>query len=367
MSLKYKCLECGTPLGFEGLCWKCRAKKHREEVDNWTDKEIEEKINQVMEKLKTSTEDNFYKTDEYDIFQDLMTKGIYVKEFSQIACEREIFYPSELYYKASDEVRDKLIEKILTTKSSEEGSCLLRCLAMVGDKKSQDALYELKVNPRPWRKKLYVDSDIYAEEGGWTFDSNNDRIKLNYDKCFAFVEGNKKDKNGTFIARKRGEKCPHCGCELMDILVIDGRDERFSFLGLDGIITASCCPNCVSMTDEISNKFTLDGKSEILDFDGTDENYCRAEDIELMVENKLVVSADAKPVFYGGFNSDVNTIGGFASWVQDWEYRECPECGKKMKYLAQIHWDTIMDCAEGTLYVEICPECRIITMFHQQT
>ena len=51
------------------------------------------------------------------------------------------------------------------------------------------------------------------------------------------------------------------------------------------------------MTDEISNKFTLDGKSEILDFDGTDENYCRAEDIELMVENKLVVSADAKPVF----------------------------------------------------------------------
>ena len=21
MSLKYKCSECGTPLGFEGLCW----------------------------------------------------------------------------------------------------------------------------------------------------------------------------------------------------------------------------------------------------------------------------------------------------------------------------------------------------------
>lgn len=24
-------------------------------------------------------------------------------------------------------------------------------------------------------------------------------------------------------------------------------------------------------------------------------------------------------------------------------------------------------CAEETLYIEICPECRIITMFHQQT
>ena len=161
MNLKYRCPECGTPLGFEGLCWRCRAKKHREEVDNWTDKEIEEKINQVIEKLKVSTEDNFYETDEYEIFQDLMTKGIYVEEFSKTACEREIFYPSELYYKASDEVRDRLIEKILNTKSSDEGGLLLQCLAMIGDKKSQDTLYELKINPRPWRKKLYVDSDIY--------------------------------------------------------------------------------------------------------------------------------------------------------------------------------------------------------------
>ena len=38
-----------------------------------------------------------------------------------------------------------------------------------------------------------------------------------------------------------------------------------------------------------------------------------------------------------------------------------------MKYLAQIHWDTIEDCAEGTLFIEICPDCKIITMFHQQT
>ncbi len=22
--LQYKCKECGTPLGFDGLCWKCR-------------------------------------------------------------------------------------------------------------------------------------------------------------------------------------------------------------------------------------------------------------------------------------------------------------------------------------------------------
>ena len=367
MSLKYKCPECGTPLGFEGLCWRCRAKKHRDEVDSWSDKEIEEKINQVIEKLKTSTEDNFYKTDERDIFQDLMTKGVYVEEFSKTACEREIFYPSELYYKASSEVRDRLIEKIMSTKSPNEGGLLLQCLAMIGEKKSQDTLYELKTNPKPWRKKLYVDSDIYAEEGGWTFDSDNNYIKLNYDKCFSFEKGEKKDESGTFIARKRGEKCPHCGGEIIDILVIDGRDERFSFLGLDGIITASCCPNCVTLSEGISNRFNLDGTNEILEYDGEEENYFREDIIDEMVNNRFVVSTKEKPLFYGAFTDDVNTIGGFGNWIQDWEYRECPECGKKMKYLAQIHWNTIMDSAEGTLYIEICPDCKIITMFHQQT
>jgi len=40
MGLNYKCPECGTALGFEGLCWSCRAKHHREEVNNWSLQEI---------------------------------------------------------------------------------------------------------------------------------------------------------------------------------------------------------------------------------------------------------------------------------------------------------------------------------------
>ena len=47
--------------------------------------------------------------------------------------------------------------------------------------------------------------------------------------------------------------------------------------------------------------------------------------------------------FYGAACQDVNTIGGFANWVQDAEYTTCPHCGKPMKYLAQIQWDTVFD------------------------
>lgn len=177
--LKHACKECGTPLGFEGLCWKCRARHHREEINGWSEQEIERKKEEVIEKLKGSEEDEFYKTDECDIFRDLMTRGVDCNEISRAACEKEIYYPSALYYKADEEVRDKLIEKLMATKSADTGSRLLGCLAMIGDKKSQDILYELKQHPKPWRKDLYVDSDSYAEEAGWTFDCKNEHIILN--------------------------------------------------------------------------------------------------------------------------------------------------------------------------------------------
>lgn len=40
MSLKYKCPVCGTSLGYEGLCWKCKAEKERSEALAWTAEEI---------------------------------------------------------------------------------------------------------------------------------------------------------------------------------------------------------------------------------------------------------------------------------------------------------------------------------------
>ena len=86
-----------------------------------------------------------------------------------------------------------------------------------------------------------------------------------------------------------------------------------------------------------------------------------------LTENPFVLGEAPVPLFYGAACQDVNTVGGFANWVQDAEYTTCPHCGKPMKYLAQIQWDTVFDCAEGTLYVEFCPDCHIVSMQHQQT
>lgn len=367
--LKYKCPECGTPLGYDGLCWQCKARHHRQEVENWTADDVLEKIKIVINKLNSYKEDddkNFYSSDECIIFYDLLSKGVDISSITKAAVENSIYWPSSLYYKADDKVTDVLIKKIMETSSSREGADLLSCLAMSDNQKAQQALVQLKNEPKHWQKFLYVGPDVYAECGGWTFNEKNEYIRLIYDKCYAFEKSDKKEESGAYIGRKKGEKCKQCGCDLIDMLVIDGRDERFAFLGIDGIITASCCPNCVGMSEDISCKFSLDGKSEILEYEGIDENYIPEENINKIINNNLSLTKTDKPLFYGTFSEDAHTIGGFGNWVQDWEYRECPECGKKMKYLAQIHWDAL-EIFEGTLYFEICPDCKIITMLHQQT
>lgn len=120
------------------------------------------------------------------------------------------------------------------------------------------------------------------------------------------------------------------------------------------------------------NRFSLDGGVEIFPselFDGSEKMDCYVwpEDYKALTENPFVLGRAPVPLFYGCASEDVNTVGGFANWVQDAEYTACPHCGKPMKYLAQIQWDTVFDCAEGTLYIEFCPDCQIVSMQHQQT
>ena len=287
--------------------------------------------------------------------------------------EANVFYPCEIYYHAPEDVRDGLRTALLETKDANKASNLMSCLAMQGDDQAMETLFELERNPRPWRKRLYVDPSIYAQCGGWTFDQEGHRIQLNFETCYPMVKGTAGEETPVKIGRIREDSCPHCGGKMVDIFVLDGRDERLKFLGIDGILTATCCPNCVGFLDGPAyNRFTLDGGTEVFPsklYDDEEEMECymRPEDYKSMAENPFVLAKNSVPLFYGAFCEDVNTVGGFANWVQDWEYTTCPVCGKPMKYLAQIQWDTIMEGTEGTLYIEVCSDCKVVSMQHQQT
>ena len=371
MSLKYTCPGCGTPLGYDGLCWKCKCEQERKTALAWTPEQIAAKQKNLIQNIHRLAD--MEDPECTDFWQLLGYRDAITPEIQRAALAAGVFWPCEIYDRAPADVGERLIRALLSTEDSSEASNLMCCLAFQGDGRALETLLELENHPRSWRKKLYVDPSIYAQCGGWTFNKKGQRTQLNFDTCFSFVKGAPGEVSPVRIGRAREDTCPHCGGRMADMLVLDGRDERLKFLGLDGILTATCCPNCVGfLKGPAFNRFTLDGgvevfPSELFDGAGKMDCYVRPEDYRSLTENPFVLGGAPMPLFYGAACDDVNTVGGFANWVQDWEYTACPHCGKPMKYLAQIQWDTLMDGTEGTLYIEFCPDCQIVSMQHQQT
>ena len=52
MSLKYTCPGCGTPLGYEGLCWKCKCERERNAALAWTPEQIAEKQKNLIQNIQ---------------------------------------------------------------------------------------------------------------------------------------------------------------------------------------------------------------------------------------------------------------------------------------------------------------------------
>ena len=363
INFPYSCPECGKELRYQGLCWHCKAEQARREVMAWTPEQIQEKLDVLVQNVERLEEDAWDKE-----FQNLLhCHGICSPELARAALEKKIYYPAELYYRAPEEVRDGLIQALLGAESAMEASRLMSCLAMQGDDRSLEILQELEKHPRPWREKLYADPSIYAQTGGWTFDQRGMRRQLNFDTCYPLIKGDRKRDTAAQVFRLREDHCPTCGVRLVDILSLDGRDERLKFLGLDGVVTATCCPSCVPWEEPAYSRFTLDGGSEAVlpyrygsEYDPDDGGY------EEHAANCFVLGEESVPVFYGAEFDDTCTVGGFPFWIQDAQYYPCPDCGKTMKYLAQIKWEAL-DFMEGILYIEICPDCQVISMHHQQT
>lgn len=261
MDLKYHCPNCGTSLGYEGLCWKCKSEKERSEVLSWTQEQIAEKQEYLIQNI-AGLED-FHDPEFTDFWNLLSYRDAITPQIQRAALAAKVYYPCEIYYHAPEDVRDSLIAALLDANNANDAANLMSCLAMQGDDKALETLLELEQNPRPWRKRLYVDPSVYAECGGWTFDKAGKRIQLNYDICYPLVKGKANEETPVKIGRLREDHCPHCGGNMADILVLDGRDDRLKFLGIDGILTATCCPNCVGfLEDGALNRFTLDGGSQ---------------------------------------------------------------------------------------------------------
>ena len=136
MSLKYACPGCGTSLGYEGLCWKCKCEQDRQAALAWTPEQIGEKQKNLIQNIQRLAE---MEDPEFtDFWQLLGDRDALAPEIQRAALAAEVFWPCEIYYHAPADVRDGLIHALLSAEYSSEASNLMSCLAMQGDDKAME-------------------------------------------------------------------------------------------------------------------------------------------------------------------------------------------------------------------------------------
>ena len=52
MALDYNCPICNREIGYEGICWKCRAEKERKEALGLTHEQIKERQEYIVEHIQ---------------------------------------------------------------------------------------------------------------------------------------------------------------------------------------------------------------------------------------------------------------------------------------------------------------------------
>lgn len=363
-----KCKQCGTEIYFDGICFQCRADNERNEILSLSQSEIAAMIEQICAEIKETS-----KLDEKrELFTKLVNyRDIDTTQIAEAAFQNGVFEPCEIYKNAPNSVIKQMLNLLLKDDTeSNIAAALLLCLAAYGGEDVFHAFLELEKNPRPWRKKLYVNPSFYATYGGWSYDKSGIYRETNFKKCYPMIKGTAKEKelSPVKIGTKTNERCPNCGCQMINLMEIDGRDSRLDFLGIHGVIKAKCCPSCLGYFDDVFCRYTLDGESElILEKSESTENYFTDSEVNELAANTYVLGDAPVPLRYAADWEGGSSIGGFAFWIQDCEIKLCPDCGKPMQYLAQIQWDTVIDNMEGNTYIEICKDCKVISILHQQT
>lgn len=364
-----KCKQCGREIYFDGICISCRAENERNRILALTPEELDAAVRQICAEIEQKG-----KLEEHrELFTKLINyRDIDTSELARAAFQKGVFYPGELYKDAPEDVVRAMSEMLMQDDTNPRlAGYVLRCLAVCGGEQVFRAFWELEQRPRKWRERLYADPSVYAAEGGWSFDKSGNRIKTIYEKCYPMVKKTPEErkKSPVKIGVRTKEKCPKCGCRIVNLMELDGRDPRLDFLGIPGVIKAKCCPNCFAFHEGDYCKYSLDGSSEIIYSEECTftEDYLKEEGIEELTTNAYILGELPVPLRYAADWEGGSSVGGFAFWIQDCEIRPCPVCGKPMKYLAQIQWDTVLDSMEGNAYLEICTDCQTIRILHQQT
>ena len=270
MGEPHLCPKCkqGT-IYFDGICYWCRQKEKLEFYQSLSETEIKQKLKNVL----AHTEE-IGKYDE--IYSDLVyifyLHGICDEQIIEELTKNGEYYPPEIYKKASEGLRDELIKRLSSEENIVKLNHILSALAWQGDEAVRELFFKLYNAPKPWKAKLYVDTDAYAQVAGWSFDESGKRKSLVFDKCFA-CEPSKNAEPSVKFKAANDEKCKFCSGEMLELTIKKESLKRLE-LELKNDAMLKFCPTCVGLVQYFCQNDGNSVQTEVVG-EGESEDYVR--------------------------------------------------------------------------------------------
>ncbi|MDE6916010.1 MAG: hypothetical protein K2P39_04340 [Lachnospiraceae bacterium] len=295
-------------------------------------------------------------------------RGVQSPAFASAAFALDIFYPYILYQDASPKLRDQIIDLLENAEAKERENIryyhLLQALAMIGDDTAVKAIRNWQEHPRPWCEELSGGPLAHVEGAGWCVEADRtgdvSKRQLFFNACYALEKSETAAPGESVFGGTCDEICPACGCSYINV-VLDGSDERLSFLELHGKIKIKYCESCVPWAQGMFCRYEEDKESTVILQEGEAGPFF--DDADLNSRPPFVLSKKMVPTSYCD-EFDRCAVGGKPAFLYGAGYLNCPECGRVMMHLAQLG-STWTDC--GTHYIQICRDCKIAGVTYQQT
>jgi hypothetical protein len=294
----------------------------------------------------------------------LFTNGqCLIKHYPRLI-EKEIFYPSEIYLHADENIAQKLIELIETAHSSQYNG-ILCCLAWIGTENVIDFFINSSKEKPTWTKNLYVLPIIYAETAGWTTNKNNQKRSLINPNTISLTSTSElfDDERKIETFKEREDECQFCKNKLTTCFELEMTSENHKTEFSTCLLCSCYYP--FFMTINETGKSHWHEKTKKWEHLPNNPNDNVLEPIERNIFQISIEKRKPEYVISQFINISKSQIGGFPTWVQDSEYLDCPNCNEKMDFVGQIDMEDLDD--EGIYYFHYCGNCKVTGTNYQQT
>ena len=272
--------------------------------------------------------------------------------------KNEIYYYGEIYLRADEFVTNKLIAALEKDDGS-KANHLLCAISAISCEASKNFLLQSSREPLPkWAKKLHILPIQYSHVSHWCVDENENITKLYSDEITAFEQCKKNQASPLSPLEPLGEICAYCHQPLT--LVFNGK------IKLATCLYCSCYENIFVKQD--GDKVRWHKKNEPYDFLKKNPKYMKNdEEITKSFEFGIKPTKEKrKPTYTAHEFAEITRtqIGGMPTAINDVNYPKCPDCGKTMKFAAQLDMEDLEE--EGIYYFFTCEKCGVHAANHDQ-